>query len=840
MSTPDLDQEKARHEQELRIQRQIAFASGIFQGDVTVRTLLESLAEGVVVIDKSGTILLVNARAEQMFGYPEKELVGKPHSVLIPERLRKVHEGHEAHFFAEPRIRPMGQMLELYGRRRDGNEFPIEISLGFIETINGVLVLALVSDMTLRKQFETRLLESEEQFRILVEGLKDYAILMLDTEGNVLSWNAAVELLHGYGEKEIIGKHFSCFYPEEERNSGKPEEELKKAAAEGRFEHEGWLLHRDGNRFWADVIITALYDKSGNLRGFSMVTRDITEPKKLEDALRFSNARYRALFESVPDPCLVLDPKLKIVDVNDAYLRATMTKQDEIMGRGIFEVFPDNPADPNATGVRNLRASLNRVLQKKVADTMAVQKYDIRKPEEEGGAFEERYWSPLNMPVFGEDNEISYIIHRVEDVTEFVHLKQKGVEEHNLTEEMREHAMQMEAEIYARAQDVAEANRKLKQANEELEMQREKLIESEQRFASFMFHLPAAAWIKDLLGRYVYANAETERIFSTPLSKLVGKTDEEFLPPDSARQFVENDHRVLAEGGSLRTTECLRQTDGIEHQFIVSKFTVPDPDGQPMHVAGVAFDITERKQAEEEIERLNLSLAARAAELEDVNRELEAFNYSVAHDLRNPLNVISSYCQVIQEMCGDKLDEHCKEYLHETYGGTMRMNRLIEALLQFSRLVHAELNRERVDLSSIAKEVAGELKGMEPARRVEVRIADRIDANGDANLLRVVLANLLGNAWKYTVTREDAVIEFAATEIDGQPVFLVQDNGNGFDMAYADKPFAPFQRLPGAEECRGFGIGLATVERIIRRHGGRVWAEGELGKGATFYFTLSR
>jgi light-regulated signal transduction histidine kinase (bacteriophytochrome) len=166
------------------------------------------------------------------------------------------------------------------------------------------------------------------------------------------------------------------------------------------------------------------------------------------------------------------------------------------------------------------------------------------------------------------------------------------------------------------------------------------------------------------------------------------------------------------------------------------------------------------------------------------------------------------------------------------------MNRLIEALLQFSRLAHAELKRDRVDLSRMAEEVAWELKATGPDRPVTFRLAEGIRVDGDANLLRVVLTNLLGNAWKYTATQKEAIIEFAVTELDGRPFFLIRDNGNGFDMANADKLFVPFQRLPGAEECRGFGIGLATVERIIRRHGGQVWAEGAIGKGSTFYFTL--
>ena len=374
MPTPDLDQEKARQEQELRIQRQIAFASGLFQGDVTIRTLLESLAEGVVIIDNSGTILLVNTRAEQMFGYPKKELIGKPHAVLIPERFRKVHEEHEAHFFAEPRIRPMGQLLDLAGRRRDGSEFPVEISLGFIETINGVLVLALVSDITLRKQFETRLRESEELFRIQVEGVKDYAIFMLDAQGNVLNWNAGAERLKGYRAEEIIGKHFSCFYPEEERNAGKPEEELKKAAAEGRVEDEGWRIRKDGSRFWADVIITALHDESGNLRGFSKVTRDITERKKAEDALRFSEARYRALFRDNPTMIVTLDADLTMLSVNPACASQLGYTIDELEGQSVLKLFHE---DDRPAVVEQLRMCLQNPDQ--------VYRWQFRKIRKDGG-----------------------------------------------------------------------------------------------------------------------------------------------------------------------------------------------------------------------------------------------------------------------------------------------------------------------------------------------------------------------------------------------------------------------------------------------------------------------
>jgi signal transduction histidine kinase len=241
----------------------------------------------------------------------------------------------------------------------------------------------------------------------------------------------------------------------------------------------------------------------------------------------------------------------------------------------------------------------------------------------------------------------------------------------------------------------------------------------------------------------------------------------------------------------------------------------------------------------EELAVANEKLQAHTAELEAVNIELEAFNYSVAHDLRQPLNTISLSCQALKLICGDRLDEQCLGFIDCCDKGTLSMNRLIEALLRFSQMGHVEPSRDKVDLSALAQEVVTSLKQTEPDRQVDFRIAAGIAVTADANLLRSVLENLLGNAWKYTGKRQEAVIEFGAEEIDGKTVYFVRDNGAGFDNADTEKLFLPFQRLPGTEEFRGFGIGLATVERIIRRHGGRMCAEGEPGKGATFYFTLS-
>jgi len=264
-----------------------------------------------------------------------------------------------------------------------------------------------------------------------------------------------------------------------------------------------------------------------------------------------------------------------------------------------------------------------------------------------------------------------------------------------------------------------------------------------------------------------------------------------------------------------------------------------DDQGNLVALFGTIQDITERKYAEEEIKRLNTSLTERAEELEAANTELETFNYTIAHDLRQPLNVMSMYCQSIKQLCGDQLKEECLGYVQDAYKVTLRMDRLIGALLNFSRMGRVEPQRQMVDLGILAQEVALTLQLAEPDRQVDFEIPEGIVAHGDANLLRIVLDNLLGNAWKYTTMREEAVIEFGVKDIEGVPTYFVRDNGAGFAMTDAGQLFAPFQRLSDAEKSKGFGIGLATVERIIQRHGGKVCAEGEPDRGATFYFTLA-
>lgn len=815
---------------------------------------------------------------------------------------------------------------------------------------------------------------------------------------------------------------------------------------------------------------------------------------------------FQALFESAPGLYLVLTPDLKIIAASEAYLQATMTKREAILGRGLFEVFPDNPEDPAASGVRNLSASLQNVLKNRAPDTMAVQKYDIRRPESEGGGFEERFWSPMNSPVFGPDGEIAYIIHRVEDVTEFIRLKQLENEQNKLTEELRTQTMQMEAEIFLRAQEVQKANRELEKANQELARLYEKTKELDQLKTDFFANVSHELrtpltliigptekllasdqlsenvrrdlevilrnartllnHVNDLLdvakleaGQMIAQYTETDltglvrRVAShfetvaedkniayrlniaeaihtqvdvdkfqrvlinllsnafkfTPLGgrvrcmlKVDSERDKVLLEvADSgpgirfelreaaferfrqleggasrrfggtglglaiARDFVElHGGKIFIgdapEGGALFTVEIPRLAEqGVEvssmqveesnvkevaHRLIEELHvpnSSPNPiagnDGQSLilvvednldmnrfvceslaseyrvdtasngkeglqkaiaqkpdlilsdmmmpEMSGAdlvrairshpelnstpivlltakadealrvmllregAQDYVMKPFSVEELrarvmnlvtaKRAEEALRERTAQLAETNKELEAFNYSVSHDLRAPMRRMSGFAKILLEDYAADLPLDARRHLESIHNNAVEMAQLIEDLLKFSRLSRQPLSKRTVSPTSLIHEVLNDLKSEQENRKVEIQIAELPSCEADLSLLKQVFINLLGNALKYSRKREVAVIE-VGFQNGAQPcVYFVKDNGVGFDMEYADKLFGVFQRLHRSDEFEGTGVGLAIVQRIISRHGGRVWAEAAIDQGATFYFTLT-
>ena len=343
-------------------------------------------------------------------------------------------------------------------------------------------------------------------------------------------------------------------------------------------------------------------------------------------------------------------------------------------------------------------------------------------------------------------------------------------------------------------------------------------------------------------GRYVLVNREWERLFKASRDRVVNLTDRDVFPPALAEQLRNNDLGVASAGRTVQFEETAESDDGMR-SYLSVKFPVLDTDGNPYAVCGISTDITDRKRAEEQIQELNAGLEARVAErtaeLEASTRELDAFSYSVSHDLRAPLRSLHGFSQALLDDYGTVIDDVGRGYLDRLQVNVKRMGQMIDDLLNLSRATRADLAREPVDLSGLAREIMAELSAIDPDRVVKSVIPDDLKALGDRALLRMVLQNLLANAWKYTAKLPVAKIEVGQTERQGEQVFFVRDDGAGFDTQYAGKLFVAFQRLHPTAEFEGNGIGLAIVQRIVRRHGGQVSAESELGHGATFYFTVA-
>jgi PAS domain S-box-containing protein len=346
----------------------------------------------------------------------------------------------------------------------------------------------------------------------------------------------------------------------------------------------------------------------------------------------------------------------------------------------------------------------------------------------------------------------------------------------------------------------------------------------------------------DREGRVIEFNRTAEHVTGYSRAEIERRSWFDIVAPRQHFPQVHEEFRRLLEGGEPSVFEMPLLTPSGDERFIVWQNNPIIEDGKPVGTISFGIDITFRQRMEEALRRLNEELenrvAERTADLEATNRELESFAYSVSHDLRAPLRGIDGFTQALVEDYGGQLDERALDYCRRVRRAAARMGQLIDDLLTLSRITRAEMNWVELDVSAQAEDILSLLHEREPERRVRYHVQRGMRARGDAGLVRILFENLLDNAWKYTNKVPEASIEVSARWEGGRLVFTVGDNGAGFDMKFADKLFAPFQRLHSAEQYTGTGIGLATVQRIVARHGGRVWAEAEVGKGARFEFIL--
>jgi PAS domain S-box-containing protein len=537
---------------------------------------------------------------------------------------------------------------------------------------------------------------------------------------------------------------------------------------------------------------------------------------------------YQALFESAPGLFLVLDPHLTIVAVSDAYLAATMTSRAEILGRDIFDAFPDNPDDPNADGGADLRASLDRVRASLVADSMAIQKYDIRRPDDEGGGFEERFWSPMNSPVLTADGELASIIHRVEDVTEFVRLRNLGTERERAATELRSGSSEIEAEVYRRAHDIAESNRELQLANAELQRARAFLD-------SLIENIPDMVFVKDATTlKFLRHNRAGEEILGYTRAELVGKSDYDFFDKDMAEAFIAKDRLVLEGGRVVDIPEEPLDTPHHGRRILhTKKIPLFDESGAPAYLLGISEDITERKAAEDAVRQAR-------TEAEQANLAKTEFLSRMSHELRTPLNAILGFSQLLDM---DELTADQRQSVGYISQAGRHLLGLINEVLDISRIESGQLSisTEPVSVDDVLGEVLALIQ--QPAKERGISVTATAAVRGatvlaDHQRLRQVVLNLLSNAVKYNREGGTIAVDCVAVASDGVRI-SVTDTGYGIAAADLERVFRPFDRI-GAESggVEGTGIGLALSKGLVVAMGGSIGVESVVDTGSTFWVEL--
>jgi PAS domain S-box-containing protein len=382
----------------------------------------------------------------------------------------------------------------------------------------------------------------------------------------------------------------------------------------------------------------------------------------------------------------------------------------------------------------------------------------------------------------------------------------------------------------------------LQAAQKDLQNKAGILSEERNLLRTLIDHLPEYIFIKDAQCRYLVVNEALRRSQGrTEAESVAGKDDFDLYLPEDACLYRAGDLAVLESGQPIRNyEEPIADSQGHRRWFLTTKIPLKDAQGRTTGLVGICHDVTERREKEAEILTLNESLKKRTHELEMLNGELEAFSYSVSHDLRAPLRHIDGYAELLMKKGGASLDDGCKRYVGIISDSAKQLGRLVDDLLSFSRMGRSQMRATHLSLEQLVGEVKKDLSKDLDGRTVEWKIADLPPVNGDPAMMRQVFVNLLSNALKYSRVRDRSRIEVGASASAEDVIIFVKDNGVGFDMQYAGKLFGVFQRLHKTDEFEGTGIGLANVRRIIQRHGGRTWAESAPDTGATFYFSLPR
>ena len=764
---------------------------------------IRSATDAIITVDSEQRIVLFNTTAEKMFGCPAKDALGQPIERFVPQRFRAQHSAHIRRF-GETGVtnRAMGALGALWGLRANGEEFPIEASISQIESGGKRLFTVIIRDITDRKRTEEALRESQDRMTGIIASATD-SIITVDSQQRIVLFNAAAEKMFRCAAAEAVGRSIDRFIPERFRSAhaahirqfGETGVTNRAMGALGAL----WAVRADGEEFQIEASISQV--ESGGKKLFTVILRDVTERKQAEAALRESQDRLTGILGSAMDAIITVDRQQCIVLFNAAAEQMFRCPAAEALGQSIERFIPQRFRAEHAKHIQ--RFGKTGVTNRAMGTLGAL-------------------WG---VRADGEEFQIEASISQVESGGKKL-----------FTVILR---------------DVTER----KQAEEKLTAQAAELARSEQAlraqtrmFQSVLDSMDEGLVTADEHGKFLLWNPTAEKILgmgamNLPIEEWAGHYG--CYLPDGVTPFATDQlPLVRAMRGEAADVEMFVRNPKLREGVWIEATGRPLKDDNGVLRGGVvAFrDVTRTKAAEREIRKLNAELEQRVlqrtAQLETANKELEAFTYSVSHDLRAPLRHIAGFSGILLEEFGPTLDPNAQHYLQRIEDGARRMGLLVDELLNLARVGRHSLSLQVAGLNSIVQEVVSILKPESEGRQVKWNVADLPFVECDPVLIKQVLQNLMANALKFTRPRSRAVIEVGQINENGHPAIFVRDNGVGFSMKYADKLFGVFQRLHRAEDFEGTGIGLATVQRIIQKHGGRVWVEAELDRGATFYFTL--
>jgi PAS domain S-box-containing protein len=757
----------------------VASETALRENEERFRRLVDSIMDGVISIDADQRVTLFNPAAEKMFGLSAVEVLGGPLDRLIPTPHRANHAGYVAGFMRTGVTnRSMAALGAVSAVRGDGEHFPIEASLSQIEVNGQKVATAIVRDISARVRAEAALRESEEQFRATFEQAA-VGLAHVGMTGRFLRVNERLSEITGHTRDELLAFTFQMITHPDDLSA---DLELADRLLAGQVPHyslEKRYVRKAGGFVWVNITVSVRRDRGGSPLHYISVIEDISARKDAEAALRESEARFRNVFEYAPIGIGITDADGQFIQCNPEYCRILGLTEEELMSADLaMLVHPDDRAE-NMTLLRRLSAG-------------QIPRYELSN----------RFLHKSGSPVW---------VHKV--VTYFG----DGGEQ--------------ERRLMALVTDLTEQRRV------ELQLRQQELMIRE---AGELAHL--GGWGFDPATGVGDWTAETARIHGVEPAQSTTVADGLSFYDDPDRGRIAAAVAAAAAEGTPYDLELhLTAADG-RRKWVRTICRPIIENGRVVRVRGSIQDITDRKRAEEEIRELNAGLEQRVrertAELQAVNRELESFSYSVSHDLRAPIRHITAFTSLVLDSGGAALSPESRSHLGQVTRAAGRMGQLVDDLLRFSRLGRQPVRRQPVDTRRLVEECLRESLSPVGGRRIDCRVGDLPDCEGDIALLRQVWLNLLANAVKYSGPRDPAVIEVGVEGTPDGRAYFVRDNGIGFDMRYAEKLFGVFQRLHRAEEFEGTGIGLALVQRIVHRHGGRVWADSEPGRGATFYFTL--